>query len=303
MSVLLHANREWERRPADERFASLQDMHAAAIKFRDNAAKSSVPVRSLLVKPEADGLIVNGATGKQALVSNWSFGQFAQKAKAPAGYLRTLPAPLAAECINAGLRALDHDDEAMLLFDAQRPDALKLRGLTSVDYSRIWNSEVIERLMKIEADGSFQPAPAAFDGSRGLYLGDRDMFAFMVDNDRRIFEKDQNGGLSRGFFLWNSEVGARSIGISTFLYEYVCGNHRVWGASDVKELRIAHIHTDTDSAFAKLAVELKRYAESSAAERRGQGRTGAVFRDRSDQGAGAGRRLQDGRQPVPQADR
>jgi hypothetical protein len=91
----------------------------------------------------------------------------------------------------------------------------------------------------------------------------------MVDNNRRIFEKGPGGGLSRGFFMWNSEMGARSIGVATFLYEYVCGNHRVWGASDVKEVSIRHIGdlgADGEKAFAKLAVELKRYADSSAAD-------------------------------------
>lgn len=267
MSVLMQANREWESRPADERFSSLSDMHAASLREFKDAAKVIVPVRSVTAFAQGGSVILNGSTGKQALLTNWSFNQLAQKAKAPPSYLRSLPAPLAADCINTGLRKLEDDDEMMLLFgNVSTPENLKLRGLTSVDYSRIWNHEVIERLQKLEAEGTFQPAPAAFDGSRGLYLGDRDMFAFMVDNDRRIFEKGPGGGLSRGFFMWNSIVGARSIGVSTFLYEFVCGNHRVWGAKDVKELRIAHIHTDTDKAFSKLAVELRKYADSSADE-------------------------------------
>jgi len=87
---------------------------------------------------------------------------------------------------------------------------------------RIWNSEITSRLCDLEARGPWQPAPAAFDGSRGLYMGDRDLFAFMVDSGRRIFEKLPGGGLSRGFFVWNSEVGAASFGIQTFFYEYVC---------------------------------------------------------------------------------
>jgi hypothetical protein len=272
MPALTYANREWENRPADERFGSLRDMHNAALGFRDNAAQAIVPVTSLSVRSEDDGLVVNGSTGTTAGLTHFSFNQMAQKAGAPAGYLRSLPAKLAAECINTGLGGFDADVQSMLLFD--RRGALRLCGITSEKYARIWNSDVTERLLRIEAEGPWQPAPAAFDGSRGLYLGDRDMFAFMVDSNRRIFEKDPNGGLSRGFFLWNSEVGARSIGISTFLYEYVCGNHRVWGASDVKELRIAHIHTDTDKAFAKLAVELRKYAASSAED--DEAKVGAV---------------------------
>jgi hypothetical protein len=236
MSVLTHANREWDSRPADERFGSLQDMHRAALAFRDNAAQATVPAKSLIVRPEDDRLVVTGSTGLPACLTHFSFGQIASKAGAPAGNLRTLPAKLAAKCINTGLQGLDGDQKSMLLFD--RRGALKLRGLTSEKYARIWNSDVIERLLKIEAEGPWQPASAAFDGSRGLYLGDRDCFAFLVDNNRRIFEKGPAGGLSRGFFMGNSEVGARSIGVATFLYEYVCGNHRVWGASDVKEVSI-----------------------------------------------------------------
>ena len=55
MSVLTHANREWESRPADERFGSLQDMHRAALAFRDNAAQATVPAKSLIVRPEDEG--------------------------------------------------------------------------------------------------------------------------------------------------------------------------------------------------------------------------------------------------------
>jgi Domain of unknown function (DUF932) len=261
MSVLTHANREWERRPADERFGSLADMHDAARAFHDNAAKAILPVKSLSVRPEGDSIVVTGSSGLPACLTHFTFGQLAGKAGAPAGYLRTLPATLASDCINTGLRSAA-GEQAMLLFD--RRNGLQLRGLTSEKYARIWNSDVTARLLQIEAEGPWQPAPAAFDGSRGLYLGDRDMFAFLVDNNRRIFEKGPAGGLSRGFFMWNSKVGARSIGIMTFLYEFCCGNHRVWGASNVKEMSIAHIHTDTARAFGKLAVELKRYAESSA---------------------------------------
>lgn len=93
------------------------------------------------------------------------------------------------------------------------------------------------------------------------------MFAFMVDNDRRIFEKGPGGGLSRGFFAYNSEVGARRFGLMTFLYEYVCGNHRVWGASNLEEVAVIHIgKNQAAKAFDLMRVELKKYAESSAAD-------------------------------------
>lgn len=139
--------------------------------------------------------------------------------------------------------------------------------MTSDKYTRIWNCDVTERLVRLAVEHpEWQPAPPAFDGSRGLYASDHDIFAFMVDNGRRIFESDPNGGLSRGFFVWNSEVGAASFGVMTFLYEYVCGNHIVWGTSDVRGLRVRHIGDADERAFRELAGELRRYADSSASE-------------------------------------
>jgi hypothetical protein len=52
----------------------------------------------------------------------------------------------------------------------------------------------------------------------------------------------------------------------TFLYQYVCGNHIVWGAKDVKELRIRHIGNADQRAFAELNVRLVEYADGAASE-------------------------------------
>jgi hypothetical protein len=265
MTTLMKASRNWAMRPADERFASVDALHAAASNAREIAARAVVKTKELKAVVQDGQVIINGATGTQANLTNWSFGQLARHAEAPASYLRTLPAPLAAECLNTGLARVNASDSTALLFNKEA-DGLTVRALNSEKYTRIWNVDVTARLRELEARGPWQPAPAAFDGSRGLYLGDRDMFAFMVDNDRRIFETLPGGGLSRGFFVWNSEVGATSFGIMTFLYEYVCGNHIVWGASDVKEVRIRHVGKADETAFSELAVELREYANGSAAE-------------------------------------
>ena len=51
----------------------------------------------------------------------------------------------------------------------------------------------------------------------------------------------------------------------TFLYEYVCGNHRVWGAQGIAEAKIIHIGNDQSTkAFDMMRVEVKKYAEASA---------------------------------------
>lgn len=283
MTVLMKANDQWMRRPADERFKSLGDLHAAALADRTKAMITE-PVRlnDLAVVPEGNSLALVGPTGRKAAFTNWSFGQLCSAAGVPSSFMPTLKPTTAATVINERLAAIAKDEgykSRLLLKNTDKVATLRaISGGKMVEdaktrkeefrdsYSRIWNSDITPRLIELESDGRFQPAPAAFDGSRGLYLGDRDMFAFMVDSDRRIFEKAPGGGLSRGFFVGNSEVGASSFFVQTFLYEYVCGNHRVWGASAIKEIRIRHVGDASKKAFGKLAVQLISYANASAAD-------------------------------------
>ena len=42
-----------------------------------------------------------------------------------------------------------------------------------------------------------------------------------------------NQNFAPGFFVWNSEVGKRSVGIQTFWYQSICQNHIVWDAVEV----------------------------------------------------------------------
>ena len=270
---LMQASRQWSSRPADQRFTSLTDLHAAVVHHREVAAEQKgVALRNLRVTTEQDGsgivhpVLGTNTTDKTAKFTHFSFGQLARRVGAPASYLRNLSAGLASANLNEGIRkgvADDASDNTMLF--AQNGE-LVLRAITSDKYTRIWNSDVTSRLIKLTEDApEWQPAPAAFDGSRGLYASEKDIFAFMVDDDRRIFETLPGGGLSRGFFISNSEVGDASFSLTTFLYQYVCGNHMVWGAQGVKNIRIPHIGDADTRAFRNITVELRKYANESAA--------------------------------------
>lgn len=278
---LFKASKQWANRPADERFSSLQDLHHACEDYHRSAMESlPIPYSSLRTEAIDGEVSVVGKSNVPAKLTHWSFGQLAQRIGAPASYLRDLPPTLAVQNINHGLKAMAKEEEATN--DSNSPatkseereaklllhknGGMQVHAFTSARYSRIWNDDITRRLIQLTAENpEWQPAPAAFDGSRGLYASDHDVFAFMVDNERRIFEK-AHGGLSRGFFVWNSMVGAASFGVMKFMYEYVCGNHIVWGARNVQEIRIRHIGDADDRAFGQLAVELKKYADESANE-------------------------------------
>lgn len=274
MSVLEHAFNQWANRPADQRFNSLASLHDAVTKFRSISIEApNTDVRALVIREveSEDGsgrtepAVIGGKSGLPARFTHYSFGQFARAVDAPASYLRTLPTELVVRNLNHGIKALPQGERANDTLLLAKNGGLRLRAMTSDKYTRIWNSDITSRLIRLtEQSPEWQPAPAAFDGSRGLYASDRDLFCFMVDNERRIFEKDKNGGLGRGFFVSNSEVGDASFSVTTFLYEYVCGNHRVWGAKGVMELRIPHIGNADERAFRKLSLELRKYADTEA---------------------------------------
>ena len=287
---LMTASNQWASRPADQRFWNLTEMHEAT---KGHAlASREVPIYLSETKVEAKGddLVLVGRSGVPATMTNYAFHQLAGMAKAPGGYLTSLPAPLAATCLNTSLDKIDgrHDRRAMLLRRSE--EGLTSHCIVSDRYTRVWNHEVISMLHKscdpkvwknppawvsqandprarraTEADcipGVSIVKPGDMIGPSGLYASDRDMFAFMV-NTGRILDGSPKG-LSMGFFVWNSEVGDKSLGIMTFAFDYVCGNHIVWGASNVKALRMRH--TGGVRRRAHTIVEATQLADDAASE-------------------------------------
>ena len=214
---LFKAHNQWKTRPVDERFKSVQELHNACSEYRLNAAEASVKTSTLQIITDTDGqdLKLVGSSGTSAVLSNWAMGQISQKAGAPASYLRTLPAELAALNLNHGLarRVTESpNDEAQLLFHTE--GQLTLRAATSESYARIWNSDITARLLQLQETNPEWTNPMAYNISEpgkngnwptmsqdmepsGLYASDHDMFAFLVDESKTI--KGSPSGLNRGF--------------------------------------------------------------------------------------------------------
>lgn len=274
---LFKAHSQWKNRPVDERFKNVQEMHDAVQGYKDVAAEAHVPYSALRVEAVNGDIQLVGKTGVPATLTHWSMGQICQHAGAPASYIRSLPATLAAQNINHGLKEIKNpDDKAALLF--HKNDSLILRGAVSQMYRRIWNSDITKRLLALQATNPNWKNPMAYKvvapgllgawptfssemEPSGLYASDHDMFAFLVDESKTIDGSPQ--GLNRGFFCWNSEVGGSSFGFMAFLYDRVCGNNIVWGARDVFSLKIRHVGQADDRAFRELALQLTQYTESS----------------------------------------
>lgn len=276
-TTIMDCSRQWASRPADERYLSLDDMQQHFDKVRSYSRAKVISNRQLTAQPTEDnkGLIVLGPEGNAFSPTNWAFGQMAQRAKAPAGYLQSIPAPIAADCINYGLKyARDVEDIGVLL--QQNGDSI-LRAVTGPSYGRVWNGDIVQRLRRYFGDGvtgDFKvpgefgvDVPVTKDNTT-LYASDRDMFVFLADEKRRIEIANRRdgkpGSLARGFIVWNSEVGSKTLGIKTFLFDYVCMNRIIWGATDVHTVTIRHTSGAPDRFVEEVAPAIMAYAESSA---------------------------------------
>jgi hypothetical protein len=276
----MQASHQWATRPSDERFTSLLDMGRMMQELRNNSATRILPNRALeavTIDGDARGLAISGPNGVPVLPTHYAFGQLAQRAGAPAGYLRDIPAPLAADCINYGLRhAQDVQDLGVLLTKREGAPAV-LRAVTGPNYGRIWNSTIVAALVDRFGDGvtghfrvpgEFGQRVQITQANTTLYASDRDMFVFLADEDRRIEVPNRrngaSGSMARGFFVWNSEVGSATLGISTFLFDYVCCNRIVWGADKVSTIKIRHTSGAPHRWIEEVAPALEAYSESSA---------------------------------------
>ena len=241
-TILIDAHKEWVKRPLDERFKSLDEILEFTGRRKRNALEEIYALRDLrLHATHGGGMFLNGHVPHSAL-TNWSFSQLCQQVRAPAGYLRTLSADMAVQCLEYGMAKAG--GEAKLLIrkdDSPESDESSfsnaVSAFTSTTYGRIWDYDVISELLEAVRDTNWHP-PDSKAGSAGLYASDRDMFVFLINDEHPV--EVGNARLGKGFFLWNSETGSATFGLTIFLYNFICGNHIVWGAEEVQELKIVH---------------------------------------------------------------
>lgn len=268
----MQANQQWASRPDDERFTNLIEMRDHFAKVRQHSRALVTSSRQLNFQPSANNkdLALYGPNGVGYEPTHWSFGQLASLAQAPAGYLRTLPSPMAADCLNYGLQyKRDIEDVGLLL--SKDDERSEVRAATGPSYGRIWNYDITSSMVNRFGDGATGQwkVPGEFGKdvpitkrNTTLYASDRDLFCFLADEHNRIEVAGRN--LARGFFVWNSEVGATTFGLGTFLFDFVCQNRIIWGAEGYSELKFRHTASAPDRFLSDVTPALESYSKSSA---------------------------------------
>lgn len=255
MTNLMHANREWATRPADERFSTLADLHNACRARRGASGETSVNYERLEANVNGS-LKLSDKLHWSARLTHWSTTQLLTKLGVPRDLLTKLDTDVASTVVNnriaVALREREMDrTQRVLLGNVKTPEHLVIRALHGDRYERLWDADVTDTLTRwLPPDWR---NPVAFKDGKwgaelvpsGLYAGDRDMFAFFIDGGdwqtHPVGTFDVDGdAFHRGFFVHNSEVGAKSFGFTSFMFRVVCGNNIVWGAENVRTVKARH---------------------------------------------------------------
>jgi len=250
------AHREWATRPPDERYATIDALYAAACARRDRTEARTLDTADLRTTALAVDELTFETSNRAATLTHWSFGQLATIAGAPPNYLRALPASIAAEAINYGLRQQSRTQHQLLI---DRDEPWTVYAITSPRYARVHHAELARRVLDLMAQHPAWHLPLGYkDGEygaepvpSGAYLGDRDMFLFLVDGNRTLDDPTDrtDAGLFRGFILRNSDVGAAALTLDLFLFRAVCLNHLVWGFQHVAGFRRRHVGASIQQAW------------------------------------------------------
>lgn len=232
--TLTRGNRELFRRAPDEAFASLDDLWRHCQQQRSESKdlwESPESIRAVAQNGRLD-LAVNGDTTLR--LNSWSFSQFCQLASINRDTVNRLTPETAVRVFQETLPG----DGKPLQVHAQGTLA---RSIHAASYTRLHNIELLAVVREFATD--FQPPQRAggtdeHAGGTGLYCGEQDMFCFLIDPTG--WTEIQGEAFAPGFFLWNSEVGKRSVGIQTFWFQAVCRNHIVWDAVEVIDFSRKH---------------------------------------------------------------
>jgi hypothetical protein len=233
MTNLTQASHELYSRPADERFETLNELATHCHNLKECSRRLKEP--SAAFCPEVhDGRISLHINGHPPFgLNDWSFSQLCGFSKVAKETVNRLQPETAAQVLTETLR--DRCEDELDLQALVYNDAL-VRSVNGERYRRLWNLDLVQTLQEFAVD--FVPPQKGYNGATGLYAGQQDMFCFLIDPTGWT---DIGGEtFAPGFFVWNSEVGRRTVGISTFWFQSVCGNHIVWDATDVTEITRRH---------------------------------------------------------------
>jgi hypothetical protein len=281
-AVVGSAQSQWFRRPADHKFESLEKLKAAVDDRRRRAYVEDVDANSFRLMAgtgnDKEGFRVvstvpvkRGPDRKiETVPTHYAFGQMCSLIGAPAGYFRDKLADrpdIVTAAVNYGMEKRDSEGVKLMAVSPRSGNSLdRLYAVTSQTYGRIWDADVVAAAEKIIAgtNGRFYAPLDWSRKTRALFASDRDVFMFFIDGGSIVDGGGERDQLNRGWFIWNSEVGSKTFGIACFLFRQVCGNFGIWGAQDVRVLKVRHTSGGPERFISEAIPALNDYVRMTA---------------------------------------
>lgn len=227
---LTRASRELFARSPDERCESIPELWQRCQAKKDASVDRWEHPSNIRTSASDHLRLALGGDGSSLNLNAWSFGQLCKLAGVSADTVNKLSPQTASRVFE---ETLPRNGNKPLQIFAQNDT---IRSIHGTQYTRLWDVDLVNIIREFATD--FQPPQKGMNGATGLYCGEQDMFAFLIDPLGWVEIDGQS--FAPGFFLWNSEVGRRSLGVETFWFQAVCQNHIVWDAVEVVSFTRKH---------------------------------------------------------------
>jgi hypothetical protein len=209
---------QWKIRPDDVQFITIDALRKAVAARRAASYERAAQLDKIAVRSEDTDIILydtrNPAGG--AKVSHYAFTQICARAKAPAGFLRSMPTKMSADVLEWALEEnAQEPGEGKLLLSKEEESLPTLRAITGQGYGRIWDLDIVDavaQLCEVNTGWTLAQSPNASSG-----ISDRGLFVFLINPDRAV--KQDDNVLYPGIFIQNSETGKDVFEMAPFLYE------------------------------------------------------------------------------------
>ena len=253
---------EWFSRPADERYLSLSELARSvrdrAERSRTRVVESGDPGRG---EPQRPGAAGAGAAGRGRarradaleLRPARQPGRRAGRLSAPASRAARRHQPAIRPDLPPRRADQDAGDRGRPRRNCAPSPARTTAASTTTNWSRRCSASPATapatragrcRACSTGRPAIYNPRVDITKDTTTLYASDRDVFLFLVDDLNPIEAGRLPDGSPdlyfRGFYCWNSEVGAKTLGMASFYLRAVCQNRNLWGVEDFEEITIRH---------------------------------------------------------------
>ena len=169
MAILKRAHNELFHRTPDECFDSFEALHHNCCNHREDSVDQWIRPQDIIVTHD----LTLCCDGEEYSLNEWSFSQLCRMSGVSKDTINRLSTKTASKAFEETLPVADKPLQ-LLSCDNQ------IRSVHGVAYTRLWNADLLDVVQEFTSE--FTPPQKAMDGtSTGLYCGEQDMFAFMID--------------------------------------------------------------------------------------------------------------------------